>query len=177
MQAQGEVQQAYKNTVDAFSAQVGAVAKEIDANVEVFKGNIEAKQLEAEVFKAIVQGEAEQARAIASSNQSAAEVFKAVVQGEASYNEVLTKQWEAVINENEHVAQIAVTAAKANGDLAIAARGLALDASKTAATVYSQLGAAALNAIHWSTSVSGSGSSSYSSSQSNVNETIQSSSV
>ena len=179
VQAQGVVQEAYKTTVDAFSAQVGAVAKEIDANVEVFKGNIEAKQLEAEVFKAIVSGQAEQARAIASSNQSAAEVFKAVVQGEASYNEVLTKQWEAVINENEHVAQIGVTAAKANGDLYIAARGLSLDASKTAAQVYSQLGAAALNAIHFSTSGSASGSASAanSQSQSTVNETIQSATV
>lgn len=117
-----------------------------------------------------------QATAASQFNTAEAEVYKAAVAAITSYNDTLTKQWEAVINEQLQITQIAVSAAKANGDLYIAARGLSLDASKTGAQVASQLGAAALGAIHWANNSSWATSTSNSnqSSNSSVTEAITS---
>jgi hypothetical protein len=68
-----------------------------------------------------------------------------------SFNEVLTKQWQAAIDEAFRVSDIGVNAAKANAELYMTTRSLALDAAKVGAQVSAQLGAAALNAINWST--------------------------
>lgn len=149
IEAQATIEQAYKTSVDAYSAEVNASVAQINARVAVFHSQVEAYQAQLSGYDSAIKGMVGEAQAAAAFNTATAEVFKAQVAAMTSYNEVLTKQWQAVMNEQAQITQIAVTAAKANGDLYIAARGLSLDASKVGAQVCAQLGAAALGAISW----------------------------
>lgn len=146
---QGVIEDVYKTQVEAYTATVNAGVAEVNANVAVFRGQVDAYSAQLAGFKAAVDSMVGQATAASQFNTAEAEVYKAAVAAITSYNGTLTAQWEAVINEQEKIAEIAVQAAKANGDLYIAARGLSLDASKVGAQVSAQLGAAALGAIHW----------------------------
>jgi len=149
IEAQATIEQAFKTSVDAYTAEVNANVAQINARVAVFHSQVEAYQAQLAGYDSAIKGMVGQAQAASMFNTATAEVFKAQVQAIQSYNQVLTSQWEAVINENVQIAQIAVSAAKANGDLYISARGLSLDASKVGAQVCAQLGAAALGAISW----------------------------
>jgi hypothetical protein len=167
VEAQATIEQAYKTSVDAYTAEVNANVAQINARVAVFQSQVQAYQAQLAGYDSAIKGMIGQAQAASLFNTAAAEVFKAQVAAITSYNQVLTSQWEAVLNEQTQIAQIAVSAAKANGDLYIAARGLSLDASKVGAQVCAQLGAAALGAISWHNSSQW--SSSMSSSDSNSN--------
>lgn len=147
-------QTAYRSAVEAFKARVEAAVAAINARIEGYKAQVLGYTTEIDGYKAAVTGMAEQARAAAAFNTAEAEVYKAEVQGLSAYNETLTKQWQAVIDEGTRIAQVAVSAADANGKLYIATRGLAIDGAKSAAQVAAQLGAAALNAIHFTNSAS-----------------------
>jgi len=149
VEAQATIEQAYKTSVDAYTAEVNANVAQINARVAVFHSQVEAYQAQLSGYDAAIKGMVGQAQAASAFNTATAEVFKAQVAAIQSYNQVLTSQWEAVLNEQAQIAQIAVSAAKANGDLYISARGLSLDASKVGAQVCAQLGAAALGAISW----------------------------
>lgn len=146
---QGVIEDVYKTQVDAFAAEVNAGVAEANAQIAVFKGQIDAYTAQIEGYKAAITGMVGQAQAASLFNTAEAEVYKAEAAALSSYNDTLTKQWEAVINEQEQVTQIGVSAAKASGDLYIAAHGLMIDANKVGAQVVAQLGAASLGAIHW----------------------------
>lgn len=152
IQAEATKQEAFKAQVDAYSARVGAQAKVIDAKIAEFKGQIDALTAQWEGYKAAAAAESSRVQALASYNNAIADLYKARVTGLATYNEVLTKQWQVAIDQAQRTTEIAVTTAKANAELAVTARNIAIEANKTAAQVCAQLGAAALNAIHWSTS-------------------------
>lgn len=154
VQTQSVIEGVYKTQVDAYGVTVEAGIKSADAVIEQYKGRIQGYEAQLDAFKANLQAMVEQARASALVNENTARVYSAEVQAVSSYNDVLTKQWEAIINEQEKIAEVAVKAAEANGQLLISSRQLQEDAAKTAATVLSQLGAASLNAIHWSNSSS-----------------------
>jgi hypothetical protein len=149
VEAQATIEQAYKTAVDAYTAEVNAGVAQINARVAIFHGQVEAFQAQLSGYDSAIKGMVGQAQAASMFNTAEAEVFKAQIAAMTSYNEVLTKQWEAIINEQVQITQLGVSAAKANGDLYIAARGLSLDASKVGAQVCAQLGAAALGAISW----------------------------
>src|SRR5215467_1723100 len=149
VEAQATIEQAFKTSVDAYTAEVNANVAQINARVAVFHSQVEAYQAQLTGYDAAIRSMVGQAQAASMFNTATAEVFKAQVQAIQSYNQVLTSQWEAVLNEQAQITQIAVSAAKANGDLYISARGLSLDASKVGAQVCAQLGAAALGAISW----------------------------
>ncbi len=154
-QIQGETakSEVYKTQVEAFSALVGSAVKEADALIEQYKGLIQAKIEEVESFKAQIQGQIGQAQAISESNRSVAALYSAEVSGKSAYNETLTKEWQVALDQAERVTEIGVQAAKANAELYMTTRSLALDAAKVGAQVNAQLGAAALSAINWSTHV------------------------
>ena len=154
VETQGVIESAYKTSVDAYAAEVNAGVAEVNATVAVFKGQIDAYTAQLDGYKAAITSMVGQAQAASLYNTAEADVYKAEVAAITSYNTVLTQQWEAVMNEQEKIAEVAISAAKANGDLFIAARGLSLDASKVGAQVSAQLGAAALGAIHWANSAS-----------------------
>jgi hypothetical protein len=149
VEAQATIEQAFKTSVDAYTAEVNANVAQINARVAVFQSQVSAYQAQLAGYDSAIKGMIGQAQAASLYNTAAAEVFKAQVAAMQSYNQVLTSQWEAVLNEHAQITQIAVSAAKANGDLYISARGLSLDASKVGAQVCAQLGAAALGAISW----------------------------
>lgn len=158
IQAEGVKEDIYKTQVDAYSSLVGAAAKEIDARIATYRGQLDAWLGLWDGYKAQTAGQAAMAQAISSSNTSLVEGYRAEVAAITSYNEVMTKQWQAVIDESLQVANIGISAAKANADLYVTTRSLATDAAKVGAQVSAQLGAAALNAINWSTHYSNSNS-------------------
>ena len=137
-----------------------------EAKIREFEGLISAKNSEWEGYKATVSGEASKATAIAATNQVVAEAFKAQILGLNAYNEVLVKEWQVALDQAQRVSEIGVSAAKANAELYMTTRSLALDAAKVGAQVSAQLGASALNAVSWSNSNSSSVSGSYSESKS-----------
>jgi hypothetical protein len=150
VQAEASKQDAYKSKVQAYATNVDAVVKTIDARIEEYKGRIVAKTAEWEGYKAAYQGEASRAQAINQSNQSLVEGFRAQVAGTTGYNEVLTRQWQASLDQAQRVTEIGLGAAKANAELFVTTRSLALDAAKVGAQVSSQIAAAALNAVNYS---------------------------
>lgn len=158
--AEATKQDAYKSKVDAFTARVQATAAIIDARVKAFEGQIAAKNAEYDGYKAAVAGESARVEAITKTSSVQADAYKSRVDAISSYNDVLTRQWSAQIDLQTRVSEIGVSAAKANAELYISTRSLALDATKTGAQVAAQLGAAAINAVNYSGSVSSSESSS-----------------
>ena len=153
IEAEGAKQRAYQSAVDAYSARVSAAAKVADARIAAFRGLIDAKTLDIEQYKAAVSGETARIQGIVSGNQVLADTYKAQVTGDTSYNEVLTKQWQAALEQAQRTAEIGVSAAKANAELYVNGRSLASDAAKISAQVMAQLGAAALNTVNWSNSI------------------------
>jgi hypothetical protein len=172
--AQGVIEGVFKTQAEVYGIEVDSGAKAIGAKVADYKGRIDAYTAQIEVYKAQIQAMIGQSQSASFYNTAQAEVFRSEIQGLTAYNEVLTKQWEAAIAQGTNISQVAVKAAEANGQLYISSRSLALDASKVGAQVCAQLGAASLNAIHWSSSVSQSASSSNSNSTSNSNSVSQS---
>lgn len=173
IEAERTKQQAFQSRVDAFSAQVNAGAKQIDARIAVLNSQIATKTVEWDGYKATVAGETARVNGLVEGNKALADIYRASVAGQSSFNDTLTKQWEASIERTARSSEIAVSVAKANSDLFISTRALTADAVKMSATVFSQLGAAALNSLNWSNSISESmssvSSSSYSSSISDSN--------
>ena len=149
IQAQATVQMAFKTQVEAYTAQVNAGVAEANVLIEELRAQVTAYTAQLEGYKAAITGMVGQAQAASLFNTAEADVYRSGVAAITAYNQVLTAQWQAVLNEQLQVTQIGVSAAKANGDLYIAARGLSLDASKVGAQVTAQLGAAAIGAIHW----------------------------
>ena len=155
VETQGVIENVYKTQVEAYTAQVNAGVAVVTALIEEYKGQILAYQAQLDGYKAQIEGMVGEAQAAASYNTAEAEIYRARVEAVAAYNQALTQQWVAILNEQEKIAELGVAAAKANGDLYIAARGLSLDASKVGAQVSAQLGAAALGAIHWANNARG----------------------
>jgi len=166
VQAEATKNEAYKTQVEAYAANVDAAAKIVDANIAEFEGLLKAYIEQWEAFKIQVEAQSAQAQAIALSNQVLTEAYKAEVAATTSWNDVLTKQWQVALEQSERVAEIGVQAAKMNAEAYISTRQIIADAAKVGAQVEAQLGAAALNAIHWSSSVSSSASISGSASES-----------
>lgn len=144
-------EQVYKTQVDAYAAQVEAVKAQIEAKIDVLKANVAGNGAAWEGYKGTVVALAEQAKAISMGNSATAEIYKSVVSGTSTYNETLTKQWNVTLEQAERVAEVGVSAAKANAELYMTTRSLALDASKVGAQVSAQMGSAAIGAINWST--------------------------
>lgn len=164
LQAEQTKQQVYQSQVEAYSARVGATTQVINARIEAYKGRITAKSAEYDGYRAAVSGESARVDAIAKTSGILADTYKSRIEGITGFNDTLTKQWAATIDQQARISEIAVSAAKANAELYITTRSLALDAAKTGATVAAQIGAAALNAVNFSGSVSSSESTSNSSS-------------
>jgi hypothetical protein len=166
IEAEGTKQTAFKAKVETYSARVQAATALIDGRIKAFEAQVAAKGSEYDAFKAAVAGESARVQSIATANGALFDGYKATVSGIASYNDVLTKQWAATVEQASRVAEIGVATAKANAELYVTVRQAGIEAAKVGATVSAQLGAAALNAINFSNSVSASISSSSSSSES-----------
>ena len=153
LEAEATKQKVYASKVDAFSATVTAAAKQADIRIAAFKGLIDGKTIQLDGYKAAISAETARINGIVAGNSTLTDAYKAQVGGLSSFNETLTKQWQVALDQAQRVAEIGVSAAKANSDMYFTTRSLALDAAKVGAQVSAQLGAAALNAVNWSTSV------------------------
>lgn len=154
VQAEATKQDAFKAQVQAYSAQVDAGSKVIQSRIDEYLGQLEAKKVEWEGYKAMAQAEASRAQAVSAYNQSQSAAYTAEVRAISAYNEATTKQWQAALEQAQSVTQIGVAAAKANAELYVTTRSLALDAAKVGAQVSAQLGASALSALSLSNSFS-----------------------
>jgi hypothetical protein len=154
IQAEGVKQEAYKSRVEAYKSQVEAGVAVIQARIAAFKGNLDANVSQWQAYESAYRAESAKAQAIAAGNSSLADSFRAEVTAVTSFNETLTKQWQVALDQAQRTAEIGISAAKANAELYVTTRSLAVDAAKVGAQVSAQLGAAALNAINWSTSIS-----------------------
>jgi hypothetical protein len=148
--AETSKQEAFKSQVEVYSAQVDAAVKTASARIEEFKGQIMAKTAEWDGYKAAVAAASARAQAIAQINSATADTYRAEASAVASYNDVLTKQWQAAVEQAQRVAEIGVAAAKANAELFVSTRSLALESAKVGAQVSAQIGSAALNSSNWS---------------------------
>jgi hypothetical protein len=151
IQAAQTQEQVYKTQVDAYASQVEAVKAQIEAKVDVLKANVAGNGVAWEGYKALAIAMSEKAKATAEGNTAVSEIYRSVVSGTSGYNETLTKQWNVALEQAERVAEVGVSAAKANAELYMTTRSLALDASKVGATVNAQMGSAAIGAMNWST--------------------------
>ena len=151
-EAQGAIENVYRTQVEAYSAQVQAGAAQATALVEGYKAQVQSYEAQLEGYKAALQAMVEQARAASEYNQSATAEYTAQVQALGTYNEVLVKEWQAILDEGIQYAGMQMKASEANAQLALSARNISIEAIKGAASVMAQLGAAALGAIHWSNS-------------------------
>lgn len=149
-QAQSAIENVFKTQVDAYAAQVQAGATQATARVQGYEAQVKGYEARLDGYKATLQAMVEQARAASEYNQAVTAEYTALVQATSAYNQALTAQWQAVINEQIQVTEVAVKAAEANAQIQISQRQITMDAIKAAATILSQLGAAALNAIHFS---------------------------
>lgn len=177
LQAEGTKQDVFKTRVDSFKAQVDAAAQQSQARIAEYDGRIKAKLGEYDGLKSVVAAESARVEALAAGNRNLAEMYASTVQGTSAYNETLTKQWQVSLDQAQRVTDIGVNAAKANADLYLTTRSLALDAAKVGAQVEAQLGAAALSAINWSTSSTYSTGNSISHSSSKSDSTSDSNSL
>lgn len=176
LQAEQTKAQVYQAQVDAFAARVNASARQVDARVAAYKGLIDAKSAEFDGYRAAVQGEASRVQALAQSNGVLADAYKARVSATSAYNDLLTKQWQVALDQSQRTAEIAINTAKANAELYVTTRSLALDAAKVGAQVAGQIGAAAINAFNVSATASASEGYSANESVSTVNSVATSSS-
>lgn len=164
--AESTKQEAYKVQVQAYAATVEAGTKSVDARIAEFRGKLEAKNSEWTGYKSAVEAQAARAKSIADLNSATAESYRAEISGVSSYNDSLTKQWQSATEQAQRTAEIAVASAKANAEMYLTTKNMATDAIRLGLQVASQLGAAALNAINWSSSVNTSASTNVSTSRS-----------
>lgn len=178
VQAQAVGMDAYKARVDAYRSQVQANVETLRGRVEAYRGKIAGYEAQVTGFKAQLEGQIAQVRATTDWNSSRVESFRAQVQGVASYNDALTRQWEANANVQVKGFDLGIKAAEAEMRLASTKLGLTSELMRAYGQVAGQLGAAAMNAVHygvnlswsqaeswaqslsWSTSASASGSTS-----------------
>ena len=148
-QAQEAITNVYRTQVEAYSATVTAAASQSNALVAGYDAQVKGYEAQLEGYKATLQAMVEQARAASEFNQAQVAEYTALVNATAQYNETLTKQWQAIISEQLQVTEVGVKTAEANAQIQISQRQVLEDAIKGAASVMSQLGAAALGAIHF----------------------------
>lgn len=172
-EAQSAIENVFKTQVEAYTAQVQAGGTKAQALVQGYEAQVKGYEAKLDGYKASLQAMVEQARSASEFNQAVTAEYTALVQATSAYNQALTAQWQAIINEQIQVAEIGVKAAEANAQLQISQRQITMDAIKAAATILSQIGAAALNAIHFSNTSNWGFSESISSSSSNATSTSE----
>ena len=153
IQAEVAKQEGYRTQVQAYAAQVDAQAKIAGVQIEILKSEIAREQLQWDAYKSQTDALVAAANVAAQSISAQVEIYKTDTGVITSYNDTLMKQYQIVSDLNQRVSELRVATGKANGDLWISVRQLLIEAAKTAATTTSQIGAAALNATNWSSSI------------------------
>ena len=167
LEAEQTKEQVYSTQAQVYGTLVDAQSKTINANIEIFKARLAEKVEEYDAFKALVESEAENVKAIAAYNTSVAAIYSAEVSGTSAYNEALVSEYKTQSDIAAQLTQIGVSAAQANGQLYLTAKSVATDAAKVGATVEAQIASSALGTVTWATHRSRQDSLSAGTSQSN----------
>lgn len=154
VQAQGVAMDAYRSRVEAYKAQVDAGLARVNTRVEAYKGRVAGYEAELTGYRARVEAEMARVKATAEWNGSRVEAFRAQVQGVVSYNDSNTRQWEAGASMQVKSYELEIKAAEAQVQLAATKLGLTSELMRAYGQVAGQLGAAALNAVHYGMNVS-----------------------
>jgi hypothetical protein len=150
VESQGVIANVYKTEVDAYAATVQAGVAEANVIIAGYEGQIKAYEAQLDGYKSALEAMTEQARAASLYNQSVVAEYSAEVQAVTAYNSVLTQQWETIAKINEEVFDAQIKAQEVNGQLYVATQNIIVEANKAGIQTAAQLGAAALNALHYS---------------------------
>lgn len=154
VQAQAVGMDAYKSRVDAYRAQVGAGVEQMRARIEAFRGKISGYEAQVVGFKADLDGRLAVVKATEAWNSTRVEAFRAQVQGVSSYNDAITKQWQAGADVQVKSYELGVKVAETEMRMAATKLGLTSEMMRAYGQVAGQLGAAALNAVHYGVNLS-----------------------
>ena len=179
LQSQEVLTSIFKTEVEAYSATVQAGVGMSNAVIEGYKAQISGYTARLDAYRTEISAMSEQVKAGSLYNSAVADVYRSEMQALSSYNSVLTEQWRASADIAEKEAEVAIKAAEAAATMYVQSRQVAVEALKGGGQVAAQIGAAALNAIHWSenNSFSASLSQSYSASVGNSYSASQSDSA
>lgn len=154
VQAQAVGMDAYKSSVDAYRSRVEAGIGQQRARIEAFRGRIAGYEAQVTGFKAKLDAQLAVVKATGEWNSTRVESFRAQVQGVSSYNEALTRQWTANADVTVKAYSASVNVAEAQARLALARLQMTGEVLRTYGQVAGQLGAAALNAVHYGVNLS-----------------------
>ena len=160
VQAEATKVEVYRVKAQAFSAKTGAQAEKARAEISRYTALAQAKEAQWRGYTAQVEAERSRIAALGTQSTALLEGYKAgaaAVETEAGMH---TKVWESQMRQYEASQNIAVQAAKINGDFTIQTNNARLDAAKAGTQVYAQLTSSAYGMMHTSAGISGSASTS-----------------
>ena len=158
VQAEATKVEVYRVKAQAFSAKTGAQAEKARAEISRYTALAQAKEAQWRGYTAQVEAERSRIAALGTQSTALLEGYKAgaaAVETEAGMH---TKVWETQIRQYEASQNIAIQAAKINGDFTIQTNNARLDAAKAGTQVYAQLTSSAYGMMHTSAGISGSAS-------------------
>lgn len=162
VQAEATKVDVYKTKAEAFAVKVGAQAEVAKANVTRFEALHRAKSGEWDGYKARVGAEQARLQALGAQSSTLLDAYKAAAAALESSAAMHTRVWEGQIKNYEASQQIAIQAAKINGDNALHSSAARLDAAKVGAQIYAQLTASAYGMMRASAQTAASGNNSVS---------------
>lgn len=157
VQAEATKVEAYKAEADAFAATAGAQAEVARLNLGRYEVLARVKTNEWEGYRARVDAERSRIQALGIQSGSLLDGYKAAATALESSANMHTRVWEGQIKNYEASQQIAIQAAKINGDNLIASNNARLDAAKVGAQIYAQLTASAYSMVHANANIAGTG--------------------
>lgn len=158
LQAETTKVEVYRVKAQAFIARTGAQAEKARAETSRYSALAQAKEAQWRGYTAQVEAERSRIAALGAQSTALLEGYKAgaaAIETEAGMH---TKVWESQMRQYEASQNIAVQAAKINGDFTIQANNARLDAAKAGTQVYAQLTSSAYGMMHTSAGISGSAS-------------------
>jgi hypothetical protein len=158
VQAEATKVEVYRVKAQAFSAKTGAQAEKARAEISRYTALAQAKEAQWRGYTAQVEAERSRIAALGTQSTALLEGYKAgaaAVETEAGMH---TKVWETQIRQYEASQNIAIQAAKINGDFTIQTNNARLDAAKAGTQVYAQLTSSAYGMMHTSAGISGTAS-------------------
>lgn len=131
--------QTFKVKADAFAAQAGVQIEAARVGIANLDAQIRAKALEWDGYKAKLSAAEIEMRGLMQGNELLIQKYRTEGDlGVAQYGAAI-KKWEVQIKDYEAGKQAAIQTAKINGDQAMHAASVRMDAAKVGAQVYAQL--------------------------------------
>lgn len=161
VQAETSKLEVYRANVQAYSARTGAQAEKARAEISRYSAEVQAYGMQWDGYKARVAARGARAQYQAASATAKADAYSAKARANEAENTANARKWEAEIQQYIASQNLAVQAAKMNGDFAVQANNARNDAAKVGAQVYAQLTASSYGMASATATISDSGIVSY----------------